>query len=38
MGENQNTQQGQPHVRPTTQNKSPLDVQKEKEVFFEVWP
>ena len=29
-GADQNTHQGQPQVRPTTQNKAPLDVQKEK--------
>ena len=36
MGANQNTQQGQPQVRPVTQKKAPLDVQQEKEVFLEV--
>ena len=35
---NHNTRQGQPRVRPTTQNKAPLDFQKEKEVFLEVRP
>ena len=38
IGADQNTQQGQPQVRPVAQKKALLDVQKEKEVFLEVWP
>ena len=37
-GADHNTQQGQPQVRPTTQKKAPLYVQKEKEVFLDVRP
>ena len=32
----QNTPQGHLQVRPAAQNKGPLDVQQEKEVFLEV--
>ena len=37
-GAYQNTQPGQMQVRPAAQNKSPLDVQKEKEVFLDARP
>ena len=38
MGVDQNTQQGQPQVRPTAQKKDPIDVQQEKELFLNVRP
>ena len=36
IGVDQDIQQGQPQVRPTTQKKALLDFQQEKEVFVEV--
>ena len=35
-GVDQNTPQGHLQVRAATQNKAPLDVQQEKELFLEV--
>ena len=36
MVADQSTQQGKQQVRPSTENKALLDVQQEKEVFWEV--